>query len=894
MVPVVAKAKRNVENWIRILTVGGVTLLTIYVVVLIPTVTIELVLFTLGFMIPPTAVMILIHTRLMNARWRTASEFLEFPTSKSEEAGRALAAIIDFPIRMPLFGLAAWVVGGAFAVLGAFYSTDFELSGWDGLTMYISVVTSAGVITIFQFHRWRQIVDPVVGLIIHQAPDVLDRKLPIQRIDLKNFLLVSLFPLIVISLLIADLAGYRQAATALQTYIGKTRLDAGDLKAIEDKVQWGRLGEPGYRWAMVNEARAWKFDDKKVYFIEEQDVGAGRPAFLDFAVNAKDFHTFPYIIMYDIHRALLKDSDGNPMPDGLLSRFNPVTSEIQLIRKYTLKSGDKPLVFYLILGYPWANYRAQLNNFIIISVVLMGVVVLLSLGVVVVIAKEISSPIQRLVEFTEDVASGKIHSDVFYHANDEVGDLALSLRRMSERLSEVLQRIRDAAQSLDHAGDSIRGASGSVKDGAHLQEQAIDDVASAMAEMDVNIQGITDNVEVLSSSAEESSSSIFEMNAAVKKINESVDALNVSINDVSSSINEMTVALDQVAGNVNSLSAVAEETASSMSEMDAAIREVERNTKDTADWSQSVVSDAEAGVSSVSRVTKEMHQISTVVHSAQGVIESLGVRVDEIGKIVQVIDDVANQTNLLALNAAIIAAQAGEHGRGFAVVADEIKQLAERTSGSTREIHQLIRGVQEESHQAVGAVEQGARAVEEGVALAEQASSSLAKIMQSTSQAIERVQSIARTTIEQAESSRQVSQAIDKVADMVNHISVATQQQSRGGALILKATEEMKAASLQVKRNAEEQLQGSKLITKSIENITDMLYSINQAQQEQKKSSGQVVQLMERIKVVSQESSQSSQKLADVVNSLTHESETLREEMLRFQLNGGKNGSRAR
>jgi methyl-accepting chemotaxis protein len=70
-----------------------------------------------------------------------------------------------------------------------------------------------------------------------------------------------------------------------------------------------------------------------------------------------------------------------------------------------------------------------------------------------------------------------------------------------------------------------------------------------------------------------------------------------------------------------------------------------------------------------------------------------------------------------------------------------------------------------------------------------------------------------------------------------------------------------------------------------------MLYSINQAQQEQKKSSGQVVHLMERIKVVSQESTTSSQKLSDVVNSLTRESETLREEMLRFQLNGSRNGS---
>jgi methyl-accepting chemotaxis protein len=94
----------------------------------------------------------------------------------------------------------------------------------------------------------------------------------------------------------------------------------------------------------------------------------------------------------------------------------------------------------------------------------------------------------------------------------------------------------------------------------------------------------------------------------------------------------------------------------------------------------------------------------------------------------------------------------------------------------------------------------------------------------------------------------------------------------------------MKAASLQVKRNAEEQLQGSRLITKSIENITDMLYSINQAQQEQKKGSSQVVQLMERIKVASQQVGESGRRLADVVNALSQEAVTLRDEIKRFDL----------
>ena len=93
------------------------------------------------------------------------------------------------------------------------------------------------------------------------------------------------------------------------------------------------------------------------------------------------------------------------------------------------------------------------------------------------------------------------------------------------------------------------------------------------------------------------------------------------------------------------------------------------------------------------------------------VIARLGDKIGEIDKILRIIDDVAEQTNLLALNAAIIAAQAGEHGKGFAVVADEIKDLAERSSASTKDIGELIKSVQQESRNAIDAVERGAKSV---------------------------------------------------------------------------------------------------------------------------------------------------------------------------------------
>ena len=156
--------------------------------------------------------------------------------------------------------------------------------------------------------------------------------------------------------------------------------------------------------------------------------------------------------------------------------------------------------------------------------------------------------------------------------------------------------------------------------------------------------------------------------------------------------------------------------------MDVSIGQVETNANETARLSEQVLSGRrDAACEAHPEDARRHRQDQGLAHRRRAVIEALGRRIQEIGNILNVIDDVAEQTNLLALNAAIIAAQAGEHGKGFAVVADEIKDLAERTGASTKEIAELIRSVQDESANAVTAMEQGVRNVEEGVELGREA-----------------------------------------------------------------------------------------------------------------------------------------------------------------------------
>ncbi|MBZ0091017.1 MAG: methyl-accepting chemotaxis protein [Sulfuricellaceae bacterium] len=115
--------------------------------------------------------------------------------------------------------------------------------------------------------------------------------------------------------------------------------------------------------------------------------------------------------------------------------------------------------------------------------------------------------------------------------------------------------------------------------------------------------------------------------------------------------------------------------------------------------------------------------IRATIDTSAKAIQTLNQRADDIGNIVAVIKEIASQTNLLALNAAIEAARAGEQGRGFAVVADEVRKLAERTTGATEDIQQMIDGIQAEAREAVNVMENGMEEVEQGLRLAEEAAS---------------------------------------------------------------------------------------------------------------------------------------------------------------------------
>jgi methyl-accepting chemotaxis protein len=411
------------------------------------------------------------------------------------------------------------------------------------------------------------------------------------------------------------------------------------------------------------------------------------------------------------------------------------------------------------------------------------------------------------------------------------------LQEAHQTFEELSTRSNRNEAELQEAAVSLSAAVRTLTEGVAAQLNASDETAKYVKEVTNALREIAQHVEVLAANAEESSSSVLQMTATNEQVGGNIVELAASVRETVASIEEMAYSIKEVAKNVDALSLTAEETSSSMNEMDVSIDQVQSNANETARLSEEVAQDAERGAEAILKTIGEIYRIKESSQEAVAVISNLGSRIDAIGQILNVIDDVAEQTNLLALNAAIIAAQAGEHGKGFAVVADEIKDLAERAGASTKEIADLIKTIQAESKNAIQAVERGAQNVDRGVEVSNEAERALKKILESSQKSTNMVRAIARATVEQAKGSKQVTDAIGRIAATVQQIAAATAQQARGSELIMKSGEKMRTISQQVERSSQEQSRGSRQITQSIETINNLVNQLNSAHRSQARGS---------------------------------------------------------
>ncbi|MEW6208502.1 MAG: methyl-accepting chemotaxis protein [Acidobacteriota bacterium] len=245
---------------------------------------------------------------------------------------------------------------------------------------------------------------------------------------------------------------------------------------------------------------------------------------------------------------------------------------------------------------------------------------------------------------------------------------------------------------------------------------------------------------------------------------------------VSSSATEILAASEQIAAGSQRQADEITNTSSAVEEMAASMTQVSRNAEASAEAARRALDMAETGDRSVRFTTEAMTRIDTAVQQTADKMRNLGKRSTEISEIINLIDEIASQTNLLALNAAIEAAHAGQAGLGFSVVAEEIRKLAERSARATRDVGNLIKTVQLEINEALGAMDYGLKEVVSGTQVATEASSSLRDISTAVRQSAELIEEISAASEEQARITRNLAEAMQTISSITLETSAGAHE----------------------------------------------------------------------------------------------------------------------
>ncbi len=271
--------------------------------------------------------------------------------------------------------------------------------------------------------------------------------------------------------------------------------------------------------------------------------------------------------------------------------------------------------------------------------------------------------------------------------------------------------------------------------------------------------------------------------AIADSINYTVEALRELVRTINDTATQLAGATDQTLGTSRELVATSERQAQQIintigvvQRLIGAIQQVSANAAQTAQATEQSVQVALNGGEAVRRTIDGMTTVREQIQETAKRIKRLGESSQEIGNIVELINDIAEQTNTQALNASIQAAMAGDAGRGFAVVADEVQRLAERAAASTRQIESLVRTIQADTNEAVVSMEKTTAGVVGGARLAENAGNALVEIEKSARQIADRERTISATAQEQAKQATGISTTIDSIRATTEQTAVGTRE----------------------------------------------------------------------------------------------------------------------
>jgi len=391
-------------------------------------------------------------------------------------------------------------------------------------------------------------------------------------------------------------------------------------------------------------------------------------------------------------------------------------------------------------------------------------------------SKSITRPLGQLMSVAREIGeSGDLEHTIDIGRSDEIGELG----RMFAKMVDYLKEMATVSEAIARGDLTVEVEPRSRRD----------TLGNAFTKMLDGLRSIVRSVRDAAAQVAAGSNQVADASEESAKI--SVQSSS-AIDEVTSTMHEMSINVQNMVKNTQMQASSVSETSASIDQMVASIQRVADTAKVLLDISNRSREEVQSGIGTMQKATDGLSRINNSIGASAGIIAELGQRADDIGKIIEVIDDISEQTNLLALNAAIEAARAGEHGLGFAVVADEVRKLAEKSAQSTKEISELIQSIQKEARKAVENMDKSTNIVNEGLTLGNDLSLALKKISNVVTEVFKFAQEIGAATNEQSHGSSQIAKATSRLNEITHEINSAVEEQASGAQAVVKAMERMR------------------------------------------------------------------------------------------------------
>jgi methyl-accepting chemotaxis protein len=435
-------------------------------------------------------------------------------------------------------------------------------------------------------------------------------------------------------------------------------------------------------------------------------------------------------------------------------------------------------------------------------------------------------------------------------AAEEARRGAEEVRTTNSRLVEARAEAELSAATQQEVADILM---------RHFRDQgtAIDDTARELGLIVESQRAVAENVRSATDSTTASAQSLTAMESMSDRASGRAQELAVATRQVGSTLDVIVAGGNEVARNVDELSDYANATRKAMDEMRAGLKDVDANARSAEALAERVIASSNFGAEAVARTNDGMKAILASSRTAGEDMRVLDERIDAVGKILSVIQDVADETQLLSLNASIIAAQAGEQGRAFSVVAGEIKKLAERTSTSVGEIADIVAGVQAQSEEARSAIEAGALAIDDGFARSVEAERALEDIVAAAGETTSMVKGITSLTLEQSERSEHVGELAALVAGNAQEIASVTQQHAGQIVEANRAADALRVAAEEIVEVTASHRRASGEVAGEVQRIDKRMEQVQRAQDRQTEGVELILDAVETIRESQREQTRS-------------------------------------